>query len=122
MKESLPDPKALATLAKVESRPPKPHADDYLEVIEVLREDRHTWREIAQWLTKHGVELTHNQVYRAFREKWGDERAFWDDLAERAEAEAERRAEMFDPELEEERKLENHPDMIALREGYNPES
>ncbi len=46
---------------------------DYIETIRTLRQDkRFSFREVAEWLSEHGVPPDHNAVYREYRNWSGD--------------------------------------------------
>ena len=46
---------------------------DYLEVIQTLRDEKgFSFREIAEWLSKNGVDADYNAVYRAYTKYLSD--------------------------------------------------
>jgi hypothetical protein len=58
-------PSMLLDLAQQE--PNRRELIEYTHVIRALRNDKKfTFREIAAWLNKHGVEADHNAVYREY--------------------------------------------------------
>ena len=61
----IPDPAALAEVAKKEERVIA--ARDYSQVIDILRDEkRFSFRKIAAWLNERGVPLDNNDVYRVY--------------------------------------------------------
>ena len=63
--EEMPDPKVVARAAAeaVSTR----MLEDYMEAINILREKKFTFREIADWLKKEfNIEADHNAVWRAY--------------------------------------------------------
>jgi hypothetical protein len=61
----IPAPDAFLEEAKNE--PKRKLISDHIETINTLREEkRFTFRAIAEWLTKRGIETDHSSVYRAY--------------------------------------------------------
>ena len=61
----IPAPNAFLEEAKNE--PKRKLIGDHIQTINVLRnEKRFTFRAIAEWLTKRGIETDHSSVYRAY--------------------------------------------------------
>lgn len=61
----IPAPDAFLEEAKNE--PKRKLIGDHIETINVLRQEkRFTFRAIAEWLTKRGIETDHSSVYRAY--------------------------------------------------------
>lgn len=57
-------------LLDAEKEPTRVALPSYIQVIEVLREKKgFSFREIAEWLSKRGVEADHNSVYRLYTKK-----------------------------------------------------
>jgi hypothetical protein len=79
----IPAPDAFLEEAKNE--PKRKLISDHTDTINVLRnEKRFTFRAIAEWLTKRGIETDHSSVYRAYLaaipEEHRDPRESWDDV------------------------------------------
>jgi hypothetical protein len=56
-----------AFLEEAKNEPKRKLITDHIETINVLRnEKRFTFRAIAEWLTKRGIETDHSSVYRAY--------------------------------------------------------
>jgi hypothetical protein len=61
---NLPDPEIVARAA-AEAAAPRV-LEDYSDAIQILREKKFTFREIAEWLGKNfGIQADHNSVWRA---------------------------------------------------------
>ena len=61
----IPAPDAFLEEAKNE--PKRKLISDHIKTINTLREEkRFTFRAIAEWLTKRGIETDHSSVYRAY--------------------------------------------------------
>jgi hypothetical protein len=61
----IPAPDAFLEEAK--SEPKRKLISDHIKTINTLREEkRFTFRAIAEWLTKRGIETDHSSVYRAY--------------------------------------------------------
>ena len=60
----LPFPEDL--LREAEQEPNYQELDEYSDTIETLREKGFSYREIAEWLKKRGVDIDHNAVYRIY--------------------------------------------------------
>jgi hypothetical protein len=82
---NLPPPEFLLELA--ESEQDQGLLDDYHKVITTLRAKNFTFREIAEWLAKRGLEVDHNAVYRTFC-KHATDQEIEDDAIKDAEYEA----------------------------------
>jgi hypothetical protein len=67
---SAPDseiPAPNAFLEEAKNEPKRKLIGDHIQTINVLRnEKRFTFRAIAEWLTKRGIETDHSSVYRAY--------------------------------------------------------
>jgi hypothetical protein len=79
----IPAPDAFLEEAKNE--PKRKLISDHIDTINVLRnEKRFTFRAIAEWLTKRGIETDHSSVYRAYLaaipEERRDPRESWEDV------------------------------------------
>jgi hypothetical protein len=79
----IPAPDAFLEDAKNE--PKRKLISDHIDTINVLRnEKRFTFRAIAEWLTKRGIETDHSSVYRAYLaaipEEHRDPSESWDDV------------------------------------------
>jgi hypothetical protein len=79
----IPAPDAL--LEEAQNEPKRRLISDHIDTINVLRnEKRFTFRAIAEWLTKRGIETDHSSVYRAYLaaipEEYRDPRECWDDV------------------------------------------
>ena len=77
-------PAKEAFLEDAKGEPKRKLITDHIETINVLRnEKRFTFRAIAEWLTKRGIEADHSAVYRAYLaaipEENRDPREPWDD-------------------------------------------
>jgi len=53
-------------LAEAKATPEVKKLEEYAEVITVLREKNYSWRDIADFLNKRGVDTDHTRVYRLF--------------------------------------------------------
>jgi hypothetical protein len=83
--ENLPDPEIVARAAADEAAPRV--LEDYCEAIQILREKRFTFREIAEWLGKNfNIQADHNSVWRAHTK-------YMDDFSAHMEAEEDERVE-----------------------------
>jgi hypothetical protein len=74
-----------AFLEEAKNEPKRKLITDHIETINVLRnEKRFTFRAIAEWLTKRGIETDHSSVYRAYLaaipEEHRDPRESWEDV------------------------------------------
>jgi hypothetical protein len=92
---NLPDPELVARAA-AEAAAPRV-LEDYSDAIEILRDKKFTFREIAEWLVKNfGIQADHNSVWRAYTKSMNDyqahEEAHADEELERDEALAEAEA------------------------------
>ena len=79
----IPAPDAFLEEAKNE--PKRKLITDHIKTINTLREEkRFTFRAIAEWLTKRGIETDHSSVYRAYLAAIPEERrdpdASWEDV------------------------------------------
>jgi hypothetical protein len=88
---NLPDPEIVARAAGEAAAPRV--LEDYSDAIEILRDKKFTFREIAKWLGKNfGIQADHNSVWRAFTKYMDNceahEEAQADEELEREEAEA----------------------------------
>jgi hypothetical protein len=87
-----PDPEYLLHMAEAE--PNKELLGDYIETIQVLRDDKDfSFRQIAEWLCGNGVPTDHNAVYREYMH-WARDPQAYDlerehDAMERAQEDAE---------------------------------
>jgi hypothetical protein len=90
---SLPRPRAPnseipapdAFLEEAKGEPKRKLISDHIRTINVLRfEKSFTFRAIAEWLTKRGIETDHSAVYRAYLaaipEENRDPRESWEDV------------------------------------------
>ena len=77
-------------LRAAEEEPARRLLDDYIGAIQALREKNFTFREIAEWLERFGLETDHNAVWRAYAktvpELEAHEEAEADEALEREEA------------------------------------
>jgi hypothetical protein len=92
---NLPDPEIVARAAAEASAPRV--LEDYCDAIQILREKKFTFREIAEWLGKNfGIQADHNSVWRAHTKYMDDYTAHLeakeDEELERDEALAEAEA------------------------------
>jgi hypothetical protein len=92
---NLPDPEIVARAAGEAAAPRV--LEDYSDAIEILRDKKFTFREIAKWLGKNfGIQADHNSVWRAFTKYMDNceahEEAQADEELEREEAIAEAEA------------------------------
>ena len=53
-------------LAEAKAAPEVKKLEEYAEAITVLREKNYSWRDIADFLNKRGVDTDHTRVYRLF--------------------------------------------------------
>lgn len=53
-------------LAKARALPAKESLEDHFDTIQELRSKNFTWREIADFLSKHGVPTDHSKVFRVW--------------------------------------------------------
>lgn len=68
--EHFANPPVHLLLEEAEGEPTRVELPKYMEVIEVLREKKgFSFREIAEWLAKRGVDADHNAVYRLYTKK-----------------------------------------------------
>jgi hypothetical protein len=79
----IPAPDAFLEEAK--SEPKRKLISDHIKTINTLREEkRFTFRAIAEWLTKRGIETDHSSVYRAYLaaspEDRRDPNTSWEDV------------------------------------------
>ncbi len=58
------DPKKILAAAK--AAPSKVQIEEHREAVKLLREKGYTWREIADFLNKQGIQTDHTRVYRTF--------------------------------------------------------
>ena len=80
---NVPEPNAF--LEEALSEPKRKLIGDHIDTINVLRDKkRFTFRAIAEWLTKRGIEADHSSVYRAYLgaipEHQRDPDADWSDV------------------------------------------
>jgi hypothetical protein len=67
-----PPPDYLLEMARGE--PSQKLLQEYAESIRTLRDEKgFTFREIAEWLTEHGVEADHNAVYRVYTKEMSED-------------------------------------------------
>ncbi len=66
----MPDPDEL--LQEAEQEPNYRDLAEYTAVISRLREKGFTYRNIAEWLSKRGVQIDHNAVYRVYVNNMSD--------------------------------------------------
>ncbi len=57
-----PDPQDL--LSSAEKMPEKVSLGRYWESVSTLREKGYSWREVSEWLEKHGLKVHHSQLHR----------------------------------------------------------
>ena len=72
-----PEPSSLMDRAmKEQGKPPTFTASSYGAVINTLRNKGFTWRECAEWLTKHGASYSMQAVTAGYRQwlKWEGEK------------------------------------------------
>ena len=82
---NLPDPEIVARAA-AEAAAPRV-LEDYCDAIQILREKKFTFREIAEWLEKEfKIEADHNSVWRAYTK-------YMDDYEAHLEAESDEEVE-----------------------------
>jgi hypothetical protein len=75
----IPLPEMLAEMARGEVD--RGLLEDYRETIQILRDDkRFSFREIAEWLNSHGIEVDRNAVYRAYCKRLSDSEAIQEDI------------------------------------------
>src|SRR6266550_7903756 len=86
---SMPPPEFL--FREAEQEPDFRTLSAYVDSIRTLRDKGFSYREIAHWLSEHGVDVDHNAVYRVYRNSLSDYDAYLDDLREAEEAEEEAR-------------------------------
>jgi hypothetical protein len=67
----LPPPEVL--LMEAEQEPNFGELDAYSDTIDTLRDKGFSYREIADWLKKRGVDIDHNSVYRIYTKFMSDE-------------------------------------------------
>lgn len=79
-----PPPEVLLEWAAQE--PNYRELSDYLQVIYTLREKGFSYREIAEWLSEHGVDADYNAVYRVFMNSLSDREAAMEAVREEEEA------------------------------------
>lgn len=80
--KQLPDPSGLLAAAKDEM--PQLYLDDYIETIHELRAKCFTFRQIADWLTKRGVQADHNSVWRVYAKRMSNAEMELSAVADRA--------------------------------------
>lgn len=68
--ETMPPPEALFLQAERETD--NRTLGQYVDSIRVLRDKSFSYREIAEWLSKRGVEADHNAVYRVHMKSLSD--------------------------------------------------
>jgi hypothetical protein len=83
LNSEIPAPDAFLEEAKGE--PKRKLIGDHIGTINLLREEkRFTFRAIAEWLTKRGIETDHSSVYRAYLAAIPEERrdpsTSWEDV------------------------------------------
>lgn len=71
--ENLPSPDALLAEAEQERSPNI--LSSYWAVMHTLRNKGFSYREIAAWLSGRGVQVDHNEVYRAYTRELSDYQA-----------------------------------------------
>ena len=67
---SMPPPEEL--FQQAEQEPNFRDLSAYVDSIRVLREKGFSYREIADWFSERGVDVTHNTVYRVFTKSLSD--------------------------------------------------
>jgi hypothetical protein len=87
---SMPPPDWL--FQQAEQEPDFQTLSAYVDSIQLLRDKGFSYREIAQWLSEHGVLADHNAVYRVYHNNLSDYDSYLEDQRENQEAldEAER--------------------------------
>jgi len=83
----MPPPDAL--LREAEEEPNYRDLSEYCPVIATLRGKGFSYREIAEWLSKRGVDLDHNAVYRLYTRNMSDHEAKMEDQEADLEAQLE---------------------------------
>ena len=53
-------------LTEAKAAPDVTKLEEYAEIITVLREKNYSWRDVSDFLNKHGVDTDHTRVYRLF--------------------------------------------------------
>lgn len=86
---SMPPPEFL--FREAEQEPDLQTLSAYVDSIRVLRDKGFSYREIAHWLSEHGVDVDHNAVYRVYTNSLSDYDAHLEDLREAEEAQEEAR-------------------------------
>jgi hypothetical protein len=84
---SMPAPECLFQLA--EQEPDFRTLSAYVDSIQMLRDKGFSYRDIAHWLSEHGVDADHNAVYRVYTNSLSGYDAHLEDLREAEEAQAE---------------------------------
>ena len=56
-------------LAAAKAAPIKVQIEEYRDAVNVLRDKGYSWREIAEFLNKQGVQTDHTRIYRTFGNK-----------------------------------------------------
>jgi len=87
---SMPPPEWL--FQQAEQEPDFHSLSHYADSIRLLRDKGFSYREIAEWLSEHGVHADHNAVYRVHHNNLSDYDSYLEDQRENQEAmdEAER--------------------------------
>ena len=80
----MPDPEIL--FRQAEQEPDFRALSAYVDSIRMLRDKGFSYREIADWLSEHGLEVDHNAVYRAYTKNLSDYDAHLEDQREADEA------------------------------------
>ena len=86
---SMPPPELL--FREAEQEPDFRTLSAYVDSVRTLRDKGFSYREIAHWLSEHGVGVDHNAVYRVYRNSLSDYDAHLEDLQEAEETEEEAR-------------------------------
>jgi len=85
--DAMPPPELL--LQEAEQEPNYRGLSQYAAVIGTLREKGFSYRDIADWLSERGVEVTHSAVYRVYTNSLSDYEAHLESLREDQEAQEE---------------------------------
>jgi len=86
---SMPPPDVL--FREAEQEPDFRSLSAYVDSIHMLREKGFSYREIAHWLSEHGVDVDHNAVYRVYADFLSGYDPHLEDLREAVEAQEEAR-------------------------------
>ena len=88
------DPQQLR--AEAEKEPSRRGIEDYSDAIRVLKEDKgFSFREIAAWFTRRGLNIDHNAIWRAYsKTNPSGSGASYNEQSERYERQAAREAAM----------------------------